>query len=239
MVRALGPPHGRSPRQQTKRSGGGTHRRPLRGGGGVASTTKASTHPTALPSGSTGPAARFDHHHPADPPVIDTTGRRILYVGEDLATWACEVFGDAGIAAICPTYRVAIIASTTKLVMYDLAAEGVAMAIGALPALSDGNEARSLTQQWARAIYEDQPAGPETTGIHYRSGYNSGESLGLWDCDADVEVVHDDAGHLQGMALADPRILLRLEVELRWRQITVTTVPSSDCNECKKEPLAP
>ena len=113
------------------------------------------------------------------------------------------------------------------------------MAIGALPALSDGNEARSLTQQWAPAIYEDQPARPETTGIHYRSGYNSGESLALWDCDADVEVVHDDAGHLQDMPLADPRILLRLEVELRWRQITVTTVPSSDCNECKKEPLAP
>ena len=57
-----------------------------------------------------GPAARFDHHHPADPPVVDTTGRRILYVGEDLATSACEVFGDAGIAAICPNYRVAIIA---------------------------------------------------------------------------------------------------------------------------------
>src|SRR6185437_13311334 len=53
-------------------------------------------------------------------------------------------------------------------------------------------------------------------------------ALGL---DADVEVVQDDAGHLQDMALADPRILLRLEVELRWRQITVTTVPSSDCNE--------
>jgi hypothetical protein len=97
-----------------------------------------------------GPAARFDHHHPADPSVVDTTGRRILYVGEDLATSACEVFGDAGIAAICPNYRVAIIAPTTKLVMYDLAAEGAAMAIGALPALSDGNEARSLTQQWAR-----------------------------------------------------------------------------------------
>ena len=113
------------------------------------------------------------------------------------------------------------------------------MAIGALPALSDANEARSLTQQWARAIYEVQPAGPETTGIHYRSGYNSGESLALWDCDADVEVVHDDAGHLHDMALADPRILLRLEIELRWRQITFTTVPSSDCNECKKEPLAP
>jgi RES domain len=121
-----------------------------------------------------GPMARFDHHDRADPPVVDTTGRRVLYVGEDLATSACEVFGDAGIAAICTFYRVAIITPTTTLAMYDLAAKGAAMAIGALPALGDGNEARSLTQQWARAIYEDQPAGPEITGIHYRSGYNSG-----------------------------------------------------------------
>ena len=156
-------------------------------------------------------------HHPADPPVVDTTGRRILCVGEDLATSACEVFGDAGIAAICPNYRVAIIAPTTKLVMYDLAAEGAAMAIGALPALSDGKRGPLL----------DPAVGTR------------GESLALWDCDADVEVVQDDAGHLQDMALADPCILLRLEVELRWRQITVTTVPSSDCNECRKERLAP
>ena len=103
MVRALGPPHGRSPRQETKRSGGGTHRRPLRGGGGVASTTNASTHPTALPSGSTGPPRGSTTTTPPTPRVVDTTGRRILYVGEDLATSACEVFGDAGIAAICPT----------------------------------------------------------------------------------------------------------------------------------------
>ncbi len=108
-----------------------------------------------------GPAARFDHHHPADPPVIDTTGRRILYVGEDLATSACEVFGDAGIAAICPNYRVAIIAPTTKLVMYDLAAEGAAMAIGALPALSDGNEARSLTSSGHALSTKINPQGPK------------------------------------------------------------------------------
>jgi hypothetical protein len=216
MVRALRPPHDRSPRQETKRSGGGTHRRPLRGGGGVASTTNAST-PDGVTFRQYGPAARFDHHHPADPPVVDTTGRRILCVGEHLATSACEVFGDAGIAAICPNYRVAIIAPTTKLVMYDLAAEGAAMAIGALPALSDGKRGPLL----------DPAVGTR------------GESLALWDCDADVEVVQDDAGHLQDMALADPCILLRLEVELRWRQITVTTVPSSDCNECRKERLAP
>jgi hypothetical protein len=186
-----------------------------------------------------GPKARFDHHLPADPPVVDKTDRRVLYVGEDLATSACEVFGEAGVAAICPCYRVAIIAPTTTLRMFDLAAKGAALAIGALPALGDGNEARSLTQQWARAIYKDQPAGPGITGIHYRSGYNSGESLALWNCDDDVEVVRDGGGHPQDIALNDPRILRRLQVQLRRRRINVTTVPSSECSECKKEALAP
>jgi hypothetical protein len=60
-------------------------------------------------------------------------------------------------------------------------------------------------------------------------------ALGL---DADVEVVQDDAGHLQDMALADPHSAsLRGRAEMA--PITVTTVPSSDCNEYKKEPLAP
>jgi hypothetical protein len=181
-----------------------------------------------------GPKARFDHHDPADPPVVDTNGRRTLYVGGDLATSACEVFGAAGVAAICPSYRVSIIAPTTTLTMYDLVAKGAAMAIGALPALGDGDEPRSLTQQWARAIYEDQPAGPEITGIHYRSAYNSGESLALWDCDASVDVVSDDAGRRQDLALDDLRLLGRLQVELKRRQINVTTVPSTDCSECKK-----
>ena len=113
------------------------------------------------------------------------------------------------------------------------------MAIGALPALGDGNEARSLTQEWARAIYEDQPAGAEITGIHYRSGYNSGQALALWNCDADVEVVRDNGGHQQDIALDDPRILPRLQVQLRRRQISITTVTSSECNHCRKEALDP
>ena len=113
------------------------------------------------------------------------------------------------------------------------------MAIGALPALGDGNEARSLTQQWARAIYEDQPAGPEITGVHYRSGYNSGQALALWDCDADVEVVLDDGGEPQDIPLDDPRILSRLQVQLRRHQISITTATSSECNECMNETLDP
>jgi hypothetical protein len=108
------------------------------------------------------------------------------------------------------------------------------MAIGALPSLADGSEPRPLTQEWARAIYEDQPAGPEATGIRYRTGYNFGYSLALWDCDDGVEIVRDTQGRLQDMALTDSRVLLRLQVQMRKRLITVSTVSSNDCTECQK-----
>jgi hypothetical protein len=110
------------------------------------------------------------------------------------------------------------------------------MAIGAVPALGDGDEPRSLTQEWARAIYEDQPGGTDVVGIHYRSAYNSGESLALWDCDASVTIVTDSAGRKQDIALNDPRILGRLQTELKWRRINVTTVAASNCNKCTTAP---
>jgi hypothetical protein len=182
-----------------------------------------------------GPLARFDHHRPAEPPAIDPDGRRILYVGEDLATSACEVFGEAGVAQVCPGWRVSVIAPIRKLPVFDLARKGSAMAIGALPALADGNEARRLTQAWARAIYEDRPAGAEPTGIKYRSGYNYGRALALWDCDGDVEIVRDAGGRLQDLPLNDPRVLNRLQVQLRRRRINVTTVPASSCTGCASE----
>ena len=91
-----------------------------------------------------------------------------------------------------------------------------------------------MTQEWARAIYDDQPAGPTATGIRYRTGYNFGYSLALWDCDDGVEIVRDAQGRLQDMALADTRVLLRLQVQMRKRLIKVTTVSSNDCTECKK-----
>jgi RES domain len=118
--------------------------------------------------------------------------------------------------------------------MFDLARKGAALAIGALPSLADGSEPRPLTQEWARAIYEDHPAGPETTGVRYRSAYNFGHSLALWDCDDGVEIVRDARGRLQDMALNDSRVLLRLQVQMRRRLINVTMVSSDDCGECKK-----
>lgn len=166
--------------------------------------------------------------------MIDESGRRILYVGEDLATSASEVFGEAGIAAICPRYRVSIIAPTREVALFDFARRGVALAIGALPALADGDYERSLTQQWARAIYEDGPAGPDVRGMRYRSAYNFGYSLALWDCDDSVAIVRDTRDRPQDLRLDDPRVLSRLRVQLHKRRINVIPVSEKDCAECRK-----
>ncbi len=182
-----------------------------------------------------GPLYRFDHHHAATPPREDEAGREILYVGEDLATSACEVFGEAGVATICPNYRVSIVAPTGTVSVFDLAERGAAMAIGALPSLAVGNETRALTQLWARAIYEDKPAGRAIYGVRYLSAYNGGFSLALWDCADRVEIVRDSAGEFQDLPLSDPRVLNRLQVQLRQRRIAVTTVAESDCAQCRRE----
>ncbi len=181
-----------------------------------------------------GPLYRLDHHRESNPASIDSTGRRILYVGEDLATSACEVFGEAGVASICPLYRVSIVAPTAPIPLFNLASRGAAMAIGALPTLADGNEPRVLTQRWARGIYEDQPAGSDISGVRYRTAYNFGYSLALWDCDDRVEIVSDGAGRKQDLALNDPRVLGRLQVQMRKRRIQVTTVRTDECSVCQR-----
>jgi hypothetical protein len=195
-------------------------------------------HGTHTPNGKTfrqfGPLSRLDHHHAAIPPRLDPDGRRVLYVGADLATSASEVFGEAGIAAICPRYRVSILTPTAPLPLFDLTKAGAAMAIGALPTLADGNETRALTQQWARAIFEDQPAGRTVRGVRYRSAYNFGHSIALWDCDDRVDIVHDSAGRTQDHALDQPRIFGRFQVEMSKRRISVTTVPESACALCQR-----
>lgn len=188
--------------------------------------------PTGITFRRYGPLHRFDHHRAVDPAAVDPDGRRILYVGEDLATSACEVFGQAGVADVCPNYRVAIVAPTRSLATYDLTVNESAMAIGALPSLADGNEKRTLTQEWARAVYEDQPTGPDAVGIHYRSAYNGGISLALWDCDGDVEVVRDRGGSLQDLPLDDSRVFARFQVEMEARLIDVKKVPATACKNC-------
>lgn len=70
--------------------------------------------------------------------------------------------------------------------------------------------------------------------MRYRSAYNSGLALALWDCDDDVRTVGDGAGRLQDLALDDPRVLRRLQAEMIYRGVNVTTVSEDDCAVCRR-----
>ena len=96
------------------------------------------------------------------------------------------------------------------------------------------SDTERTAQQWARGIFEDQPAGPDVCGVRCRTAYNFGYSLALWDCDDSVEIVHDSAGRVQDLALDNPRVLGRLQVEMRKRRIDVTTIPESECSTCQR-----
>ncbi len=181
-----------------------------------------------------GPLARFDPHTPPfASPADDPVGRTVLYVGADLATSACEVFGETGEVRLCPGWRVALLRPDRPLSLLDLTAPGCALAIGALPALADGPLARELTQAWARAIYEDRPAGPASTGVRYRSAYNGGLALAVWDSAAAVSTVRA-AGVVQDFALTYPPILARLLAAMGPRHIDVTSAPASACRQCAR-----
>ncbi|TCN53576.1 RES domain-containing protein [Rhodococcus sp. SMB37] len=119
-----------------------------------------------------------------------------------------------------------------EVVLYDLDQPGAAMAIGALPALASGSEDRELTQQWARAIFEDQPAADKVKGIHYRTAYNHGHALALWDCAGAVAVPTDSAGDPRDVPLRDRRVFDQLKKELIPRRIIVTQIADEDCESC-------
>jgi len=185
-----------------------------------------------------GPIARFDPHTPAAAaPGVDPQGRAVLYAGQDLATSACEVFGEAGEAQLCPAWRVALLRPARQLTLFDLNAPGSAMAIGALPSLADGAYSRQLTQSWARAVYEDDPTGRHLDGIRYRSAYNGGLALALWDSAATVRVGSDAVGTEQDLALRHPEMLARLQAAMAPRHVVITLVEPADCARCHDDPL--
>ncbi|NGP09309.1 RES family NAD+ phosphorylase [Rhodococcus sp. 14C212] len=180
-----------------------------------------------------GPLARFDHYTP-NPPAMDPDGRAVLYMAVDLATSACEVFGEAGVAALCPHWRVTQVEPVRDITTYDLTTPGAAMEIGALPALAADHEHRGLTQQWARAIYEDQPATTKVDGIRYRTAYNDDHALALWDCENAITIALDRSGRLRDLSLIHPHIHPRLLAALVPRHITVTDTDEDHCPNCRR-----
>lgn len=193
-------------------------------------------HDKHTPDGATfrghGPLHRFDHHNPANPPTTDPQGRAVLYVADTLATAASEVFGESGIASLCPNFRVSIVEPTRPLSLLDLAGPGAAMAIGALPSLAQGNEPRHRTQEWARAIYEDRPGGESVHGVHYRTAYGDGYSLALWDCAEHIRIRRGENGQPHDVQLRHPPLMRRLQVEMTKRRISIELIAAADCTNC-------
>jgi hypothetical protein len=70
--------------------------------------------------------------------------------------------------------------------------------------------------------------------VRYRTGYNFGYSLALWDCEDGVEIVRDSRETLQDKALNERGVLLRMQVQMRKRLISVATVSEDDCEQCHK-----
>ncbi len=154
----------------------------------------------------------------------------MLYVAKGLRTALGEVFGDYPEAGVCPDLRVALLRPVEPLAVLNLRGEATAMRIGALPSLATGDYPRARTQQWARAIYEDQPvAGTTVRGVYYDAAHTRGAALALWDTDGAVEVVRDGAGAPQDFALADPAIWPRAvaaAVSIGLRADLVQSCPS-------------
>ena len=130
-----------------------------------------------------GALARFDPHTPPmGTPGPDPDGRTVIYVGADLATSACEVFGE-----------------------------------------------------WARAIYDDNPTGRHVYGIRYRSAYNGGHALAVWDSAGAVQTVKDARDNQADIALRHPAMLDRLMIDLAPRQITVSLINANECIHCQRD----
>ena len=109
------------------------------------------------------------------------------------------------------------------------------MAIGALPTLADGALPRSLTQEWARAIYEDHPLGAPAAGIRYRSAHNGGIALALWDTAGRIRTLLDHNGTAADIPLTHPGMLIRLKTLLMERQIVIRTIDRGDCPRCTSQ----
>ena len=193
-----------------------------------------------------GPLGRLDHHtvaparpgdpHAADPyriptPWICPDGRSILYVGANLRVAFTEVYTRPGkTAEICPQMRIAVLRPAAPIPLLDIKSQGAAMRIDALPALATGDYPRPRTQEWARAIWEDQPVlRRPVRGIYYQSAHAGGTALALMNTTGTVQLVHDRHGADQDFTLHS--IWRHVETAAVSVNITAYKIPS--CSACR------
>jgi hypothetical protein len=193
--------------------------------------------PNALHRRRWGPLHRFDHHlpHASGKAQECPLGRAVTYLGEDRKTAGAEVFWDSGnTARVCPRHRLAQLRPLATVRLLDLTDDGTDE-IGALPVLCTGDSTDSdLTQEWARAIYEDLGV----DGILYPGAHQLGICTVLFEHAAELEVVVDDGVQVD-LPLQDGRVWdrFRSEYVLSSRR-RVVPIDSSGCPHCNELGLA-
>jgi hypothetical protein len=190
----------------------------------------------------TGPLARFDHHLPTSDPALRVDpassaepsrrhapvphaasgSRGIVYLAESLRTAGAEVFGDLPVAEVCPAWQASLLRPSRPCRLANLRGAG-AMRIGALPALGSGNEHRVLTQQWARAIYEDLAV----DGIRYSGAHDEGACLALFERAPALRVLDG-----QELRLHEHSLWRRFQVALHTLGLPAARIRRRDCPRC-------
>ncbi|MFT4286548.1 RES domain-containing protein [Nocardioides sp.] len=172
--------------------------------------------PTAITFRPYGPLYRFDHHTPPfTAPDICPDGRQILYVASNLRCALAEVFGDIKQPQICPNYRVAIIEPNLEIPLLNLKSAAVAMKVKALPAIAT-HTSRTLTQEWAKAIYEDQPVRRgRVEGVYYGAAHTNDAALALWREPSWLGVSRSNTGQAADGRLVD----MQARVEQVFRRL--------------------
>jgi hypothetical protein len=195
--------------------------------------------PTATTRRMFGPLLRFDPHRPSGSGALDPD-RAVAYYGESITTAIREVFvrGTPEVS-VCPNHRAAIVRPVANAVdLQDFV--GVSPSeMGAPDDLGDGDWAREDTQQWAREIHRQRPAGPSTSGIRYWSrkdrdavGGRKGVSRVVWENAPELRVV-DRRGGQEDWSLHTPPLWRRLLVDLGDVGVVPRPITPNDCGSCR------
>ncbi|WP_370512243.1 hypothetical protein [Skermania sp. ID1734] len=110
------------------------------------------------------------------------------YVAGNLTTAVGEAFGAFPTATICPNYRLHSSIRRARCRARPLQSTK-RDANRRIPSLATGDYLRGRTQEWARAIYEDQPvARRHIHGIYYVAAHSIEPALAVWNTELHVRV---------------------------------------------------
>lgn len=164
-----------------------------------------------------GPVNRFDHQRagPGGARRRDR-GRGILYASRTMTCSVGEYFGDEGVVTLAGN-KVARLKVTSDLRVLDLRGTA-ATGVGTTQAVGAGEGKRSVTQAWARYLY-DHPGLAAVHGLLYTSSHTGLDALALWErAKGEVTCPRGDDWELSDSAV-------RPDVEVAAHALHVPVIP--------------